>query len=196
MDSYITQIDILTNELNSKLNTKKNFTLEEIDIFKQKISEGSSLINKIENSYFSMPVSSRKDYKSKMDNSKIKLNQTRRKVEKLEDEFNKKQNEKEEPLLVKHNVKFTQMKEDVNKEIDVAKDTSNNLDIGIDALRQQRDKIEMNRRKIENINESLSLHDQFMSVVNNRAMFNKVKLYFIVLMFFIGDLLMLYIKLR
>ena len=198
MEGFLIQLDTITSQLSSKLTYKSNFSEQEISEFKQKLLEAGSLVNNIENAYYGLKKTERNDFKYKMDFSKSKYNLVNTKILKIESDlkkFNNKANTIKEPLIIDHNVRYNRANNDMSGEIKTLSTTNDDMNTGYEALVDQGKKLKDANIKLDNIDQNLTLHNQLLGVVKNKALFSKLKIYFIVLMFFFGDLLMLYIKL-
>jgi hypothetical protein len=61
-------------------------------------------------------------------------------------------------------------------------------------LQNQKQKLMNANKMVGEVEQTLSLHDQLVGVINNRELFNKLKLVAIVAMLFIADCLVVYVK--
>lgn len=61
-------------------------------------------------------------------------------------------------------------------------------------LERQRGVLTNANDMITEVEKELSLHDQLVNVMNNRELFNKLKLVIVIALLFIADILILYIK--
>jgi hypothetical protein len=61
-------------------------------------------------------------------------------------------------------------------------------------LQNQKQKLMNANKMVGEVEQTLSLHDQLVGVINNRELFNKLKLVAIIVMLFIADCLIVYVK--
>ncbi len=194
LDTYLNEMNSITTEIASKIEYKTNLSNEEIDKFKKKLSEADAYKKKISNANFGLSVTARNEFKYKIDDCYLKYDSVMKKINKIELK-NKSANTLKEPLLVNHNIRYDDANKNIKEEVNTAKNIGQTLKTGLNSLTMQTQMAEDANKKLENIEENLTLHDHYMSVVKNKALCSKLKIYFIVLMFFLGDIIMLYIKL-
>jgi hypothetical protein len=84
----------------------------------------------------------------------------------------------------------------LNNAVKMGKEITTNQDLTYIELKNQRDKLQKANNMMTEVEQTLSLHDQLVGVINNRDLFNKLKLVVIVALLFIADVLVLYIKLK
>lgn len=63
-----------------------------------------------------------------------------------------------------------------------------------EALVDQRKRLENTKAKLEEVEQTLSIQDQIFGVMNNRELYSKAKLVFIIILLFFANLIVLYIK--
>lgn len=206
MDTLLKELKEISKTLSIKLQYKESITLEDISNIKiTLINKGEDLICKINNKYSDMKIDDRNDYKLRIDSEKGSFKNNKISIENLEHklklailDMNKlnKIDVKKEPFINNHNIRYDNANNVMSDEIKVTYETNNNVNIGIQELKKQQGQMLENIKNTEVIEQDLTLHDQFLGLTKNSALYNKVKLFFIVFMFFLGDLLMLYLKLK
>ncbi len=94
------------------------------------------------------------------------------------------------------NNKLNRQNKNLAKAQQMGVDINTTQDKTLMELQRQKDKLRNANDMMGEVEQTLSLHDQIVGVMSNRELFNKLKLVAIVLMLFIADLLVLYIKLH
>ncbi len=92
--------------------------------------------------------------------------------------------------------KINKQNNQLNNAVKMGKEITKNQDLTYIELKNQRDKLQKANNMMTEVEQTLSLHDQLVGVVNNRDLFNKLKLVLIVALLFLADVLVLYIKLK
>ncbi len=70
-----------------------------------------------------------------------------------------------------------------------------NQNLTMEELVRQRNKLNSANSGLEEVEHNLSLHDQFIGVMNNRELYSKLKMVFIIILLFIANMIVLKIKL-
>jgi hypothetical protein len=186
-------------EMNTKFDPEsKTRVLDEMKII---LKRGEDRMDKIEKEFRIVNQKVRNEFKTNVDSLKSELIKNRTDISKLELKL------KKENLLVdsKEDSEEDMAKAKVNK----VNRQNNNLDTVISmqkeiistnngtmiSLVNQGQTIDRSIKKTQEIDSVLSLHDQVLGVMSNRELKNKLMQWIIVILLFIANLIILYIKL-
>ena len=145
----------------------------------------------------------RSEYKSQFENLKNENNKLQSDVEKIETKIKKEFLTLNQPYPISKDesekLKFLAKKiDDQNQDLTQTNKTQNNIiDIQqntIMNLNDQGERLVGINTKLGEIENNLSLNDQIVGVMANRELFYKFKLFIIVALLFIADIIILYIK--
>jgi hypothetical protein len=162
-------------------------------------------MNKIESEFQISSIKIRNEYKGDIDSCKSEYLKTIKELDKLEVTLNKERliesttnSDFDKDNAQKYKILDSKLSEQ-NKTLksankmgdDIVKTQANTL-YELDRQKNQIIKIDGTLSEVE---EQMSIHDQIFGVMNNRELFNKLKLFVIVALLFFADILVLYIKL-
>jgi hypothetical protein len=159
----------------------------------------------VDREYETLSEKLRKEHIGAIKNNKFEYEKMLKEVEKLELDLKKEKlldksiqpdNDDENEKLGKFSKKIDKQNKQLGKAARIGKEITTNQDMTLVELKRQRDKLEKTNNIVNEVENTLSLHDQLVGVMNNRELFNKLKLVGIVVLLFIADILVLYIKLR
>ena len=162
-------------------------------------------MNKIENEFQNSSIKIRNEYKGEIDNCKSEYLKTIKELDKFEVTLNKERlvesstnNDFDKDNARKYKILDSKLSDqnttlkNANRMGDVIVITQANTLKELDRQKNQITKIDENVSEVE---EQMSIHDQIFHVMNNRELFNKLKLVLVVALLFFADILVLYIKL-
>jgi len=92
------------------------------------------------------------------------------------------------------NSKINKQNNQLNNALRTGKEITTNQNLTILELQNQKQKLINANKMMGEVEQTLSLHDQLVGVINNRELFNKLKLVAIIAMLFIADCLIIYVK--
>lgn len=92
------------------------------------------------------------------------------------------------------NSKINKQNNQLNNALRTGKEITTNQNLTILELQNQKQKLINANKTMGEVEQTLSLHDQLVGVINNRELFNKLKLVAIIAMLFIADCLIIYVK--
>jgi len=162
-------------------------------------------MDKIENEFQISSIKIRNEYKGQIDNCKSEYLKTIKEVEKLEIILNKERlidstTPSDFDMENSHKFQFLNSKlEDQNKTLRGANKTGNEIiktqTVVLNELDKQKNQIVKIDQTVSEVEEHLSIHDQIFQVMNNRELYNKLKLVVVIVLLLFADILVLYIKL-
>jgi hypothetical protein len=162
-------------------------------------------MNKIENEFQISSIKIRNEYKGAIDNIKSEYLKTIKEVEKLEVVLNKERlidttSPPDFDMENSHKYQYLSSKlDDQNKTLKNVNQTGNEIiktqQVTLNELDKQKNQIIKIDQTVGDVEHHLSLHDQIFEVMNNRELFNKLKLVLVVVLLLFADILVLYIKL-
>lgn len=160
---------------------------------------------KIENEFQMSSIKIRNDFKGAVDNCKSEYLKAIKDIDKLEVIFNKERliestTHSDFDMENAHKYQFLNSKlDDQNKTLGDANKTGNEIiktqTIILNELDKQKNQLDKIDQTVSEVEEHLSIHDQIFQVMNNRELFNKLKLVVVVVLLLFADILVLYIKL-
>jgi len=159
----------------------------------------------VDREYETLSEKFRKEYIGAIKNNKFEYEKMLKEIEKLELDLKKEKlidkstqpyDEDENEKLGKFSKRIDKQNNQLTKAARIGKEITTNQDMTLVELKRQRDKLEKTNNIVNDVENTLSLHDQLVGVMNNRELFNKLKLVGIVVLLFIADILGIYIKLR
>lgn len=196
MEKSLSQFNDYIKEINNDLDYGKE-SKEDFEKLHTILKKAEEQVKIMERLFYDMTIEKRNDYKRVLNSSKATFTNLKNIIEKKERHLRKEEDLKlKGNLLINQNTRYEKANDQMSFNIKISNETRDNMKLGINELRKQQGKMEENIKQTEHIEESLSLHDQFFALTRNRAMYNKLKLFFIVFMFFLGDMLMLFFKLK
>jgi hypothetical protein len=90
--------------------------------------------------------------------------------------------------------KITKQNKNLKKAEKMGKEIENTQNLTYEELRRQRERLQHTNGVVTEVEETLSLHDQLFGVMNNRELYNKLKLVVVIALLFLADILVLWIK--
>lgn len=204
MESYLKAFNTISNEINKQLRLK-NVNKEQVEKLKDDINQANKIIKDIDKEYSLISSKNRGEFKAKIDNIKSQFqifqNQLISKEKELSfnskfDKTSDKDKSSSEPILNNHIRRYDNEKDVMNGNLKLMTDTENNFNIAVSELKKQGKLIDEVIDKGEKTEESLTVYDQVFGVMKNKALFRRMKIWFIVLFLFLADILALYIKLH
>ncbi len=195
----LSSVQIKKKEISTKFDPESKTKL--IEEIKSILKRADDKIEKIDTEYRIMSTKMRNEYKGAIDTNKSELIKIKSDINKLEYRLKKENlliDSKDEDEKFEKNRKLKKI-DNQNDELDtvykIQKDINSNNEKTILILKKGEETILRTIGKTEEVEQALSLHDQIFQVMNNRELFNKLKLALIVALLFIADLTILYIKL-
>jgi hypothetical protein len=195
----LSSVQIKKKEISTKFDPESKTKL--IEEIKNILKRADDKIEKIDTEYRIMSTKMRNEYKGTIDTNKSELIKIKSDINKLEYRLKKENlliDSKDEDEKFEKNRKLKKI-DNQNDELDTVykmqKDIYSTNEKTILTLKKGEETILRTIGKTEEVEQALSLHDQIFQVMNNRELFNKLKLVMIVALLAIADLIILYIKL-
>ncbi len=200
----INEINIKEKQMNQKLDYESKINL--IEEMKNLINDDLTIkLKKIENEYIDMSSTLRKEYKSDLNNSRIDHKRMKTKVSKIEKQVKQDfitYNPNEMiPLSKGEKERYNNLANKIdgqNEDLFNANKTADNIiklnQNTVINLNDQGERLHGINKLITNIEENLSVTDQIIGVMSDRELFYRLKLVAMILMLFIADLIVLYVK--
>lgn len=92
------------------------------------------------------------------------------------------------------NNKLSKQNNNLNKVTQMGKEINSTQDKTLEELLRQKQKLRSADEMLTEVEQTLSLHDQIIQVMGNRELFQKLLLVFIIILLFVANILVIYIK--
>lgn len=204
MESYIKGFNSISTDINKVLRIK-NLTKDQIDKIKEDLNKAKKIILDIDKEYSLISSKNRGEFKAKIEDIKSQYQIFQNMVSSKEkelgflikiDNVSTSDKSSSEPILNNHIKRYDNEKRVMNDNLKVMDDTDKNFNIAVSEIKKQGQLMDDVIGKGDQIDESLTVYDQVFGVMKNKALFRRMKIWFIVLFLFLADILALYIKLN
>ena len=196
METYLSNFSKIKDKIEKELKqktTKDKDTIVLSNLFK----DAENCLNDLNTEYSMISTENRIKYRSIIENASQQLHTLNRKYKSFDTQKSLESKDKEKDkkdMKVDHIVRYDNEGNRVIKQVGVMQDSENNMREGIKELRRQGGQIDEMDIKLGETEKHLTVHQQFFNIVKNKALFSRLKLIGIVILLFIADIMVLYLK--